>query len=874
MNTYIFNNMKQILFHSLLLLLFAIPTNAQQVYPSAGAFWVGGAADIIPTDSATLAQGLRTYQDVVRWEATHADYSAWGGLQYRPYAPNIPVLDYMYAGAITMNGLNVWELGIHPLVIANGHNWEDFFLHYKQDTWLNYTTLYQDSTIWAGVPLAIGYTSGLNDSRGVVLHGTGPWAPADIFQGVSQGGAFYLANSEKFAEATLTFSTGGTHGTILVQYASAVDNQNNITRWTTLILTSDSTSNFSHSGTIRWIPPSNWVWGLDTVPKGVLIPFGHWLKITGTGYNQRPLLTNLHTRPWVYVDPAGAHRGFVKNPGWDSINDRNRDGYVGDNEYPLLDPNATARFRYEARLNIINSSYLPSWSFSISNTVNPNFRHDLDEYYQNYWLPSGINGGYNDNFWHDLNPSFFPILAGGGILTEGAIVGRVQDTTTQMDYSRGFDGILKTVKQTTGSSWIGTNLFFINPYDYNPISAPFPGVGKALVNSGSFDWFILESGLFDSESMVNSNGPYDGLSRMWQIPAFAKAGKKTAIMSKVGPNLLTPPSTETMWERSQSGILAQYYLYHFPGMTSLQTIYYNNPGIGLLTTTSDYYKPGVPSNYAYQPHDMMAVDIGTPSGVIPHGYSPMQYTAVVDSALLNTPSVIGTSVSTSLYHPVYGSIPVEPTNSYYLQEIQSAPYTSTVYNPQGQPYPAEVIVARQYTKGLVVFRAPFSFPTNTPNYIADENEITVNLPVLGVGGGYRRVNYDGTLGPITFKVTLHGFEGAVFSSGSNLSQSPTTTVNNLLAHDSIGSVKVYPNPWYSGQNVESQITFSPIAAGSRMQIFSISSGRLIKTMINLNGIASWDLTNDSGESVASGIYLYAITDLESNTLRGKVCVIK
>jgi len=852
---------------------------AQPVYPSAGAFWVGGAGNYIPTDSATLAQGLKTYQDVVKWEAMHADFSAWTGLQYRQYAPNMPIMGYMYTGAIDMEGLFIFDLGMRPICITNGHDWEDNFLHYKQDTWLNLTTLYQDSVPWAGVPLVIGYTSSSKDTSGVILHGTGTWSPADIFEGEGQGGAFYLQNPEKFAEATFSFSTGGSNGTLTVQYASAVDNNLNITQWTTVNLTSDSTHNFSQSGKIKWTPPSNWVWGRNPVPKGVLIPFGHWLKITGSGYTRRPLLTNLHTRAWLGLAPDQflnermtmtiPHNFFVKNLGWDSINDRNHDGYVEDNEYPLLDPNATARFRYEARLNMVNATYANNYSLSLTNTVNANYIHDATEYYKDYW-GTEINGGYNDNFWHDMGPFFFPILAGGGVLPEGSILGSVQDTATQMEYSRGFDGLLKTIRQSTGSSWMGTNLYFINPYDYNPLDVPFPSVGKAIFNSGSYDWFLLEDGLQDAESMVNAVGPFTGLSRMWHIPAFVKAGKKAGVMSAIGPNLLTPPSTAAMWERSQSGILAQYYLYHFPAMTFLQTKYYNNPNISLLTTTANYYKPGVPSNYAYQPHNMMSVDIGTPTGVIPSsppGYTPMPYTAVIDSAWELTPSVIGNSVSTTLNHPVYGSIPVQPTAAYYLKTYANAPYTSIVYNPQGQAYPAEVVVARQYTKGMVLFRTPFSLPTNTADYISDANEITVSLP-----GTFHKVNFDGTLGPAITQITLHGFEGAVLSS-SGLQSGTTTSIENFEGKRSESNVIAYPNPC-SAQNQETQINFSQISANSTLQIFSMSTGRLIKTMIGLSGTASWDLTNDSGEGVASGIYLYAITDQQNNISRGRLCVIK
>jgi len=887
MKAFSLNHKKHFLFLNILILSFLTRSHAQQVYPSAGAFWVGSAGNYVPTDSATLAQGLRTYDDVISWEAHHADFGAWIQAPYRNYVNNFVLLDYMYTGAISLDGYLAWEPNLHWEAISNGHNWENFFLHYKQDTWLNYTTLYQNNAVWAGVPSGVGYTLSSGDRTGIILPGTGPWSPAaDIFQGLSQGGAFYLVNPEKFAEATLTFATGGTHGTITVQYASAVGSNLQITQWTTLALNSDSTSNFSHSGRISWIPPANWVWGFDTVPKGIAHPYGHWLKITGTGYTQRPLLTNLYTRAWFHLAATYFLGGrmntmlppnfYIKNLGWDSINDLNHDGYLEDNEYNhLVDPNATARFRYESRLNINNIIFPSNTSFSWTNTANPQYQQDVAEYYHNAWGANGMNGAYNDNFYSDMNPSYNPVLAGGELINEGTINGLAQDTSAELNYNRGFNAVLKGVQHSTGSSWIGANIVDVNPYDWHPFDEPSPEIGKDMLSSKAYNWFIMEAITYDNWSIVDNPAFYSntGLSRLWHIPAFAAAGIKSALMTKVGPNLFTPPSTKVLWERSQSALLAQYYLFHFTNLTSFQLAYWNITDISQLTTTANYYKSGVPSNYAYQPHDMLGVNIGTPTGSIPlHGsgsYNPMQYTAAVDSADQNKHTIIGTASSTVLNHPVYGPIPVLPTATYYLWSTPTAPYTTIVYDPQGQAFPAEVALARQFTKGMVILRVPFSVPTNYQNYASDANEITVTLP-----GSYYKVNYDGTLGPLSNQVTLHGFEGAVFTTEAPGGASLSTGINNQFTNDlSNPMITAYPNPC-STQNQETQINFSQIHAGSVLKIFSMSTGRLIKTMLNLNGTTSWDLTNDSEENVASGIYIYAITDQQNNTSRGKLCVIR
>jgi len=97
-----------------------------------------------------------------------------------------------------------------------------------------------------------------------------------------------------------------------------------------------------------------------------------------------------------------------------------------------------------------------------------------------------------------------------------------------------------------------------------------------------------------------------------------------------------------------------------------------------------------------------------------------------------------------------------------------------------------------------------------------------------------------------------------------------TTVSDLSA------VQVYPNPWRSDKHAGKSVTFASLPSGSTVKIFTVS-GHLIKTLgpqTSALGTASWDLTNDAGEKVASGIYLYLITDSQGDKGRGKMAVIR
>jgi hypothetical protein len=64
-----------------------------------------------------------------------------------------------------------------------------------------------------------------------------------------------------------------------------------------------------------------------------------------------------------------------------------------------------------------------------------------------------------------------------------------------------------------------------------------------------------------------------------------------------------------------------------------------------------------------------------------------------------------------------------------------------------------------------------------------------------------------------------------------------------------------------------------LPAGSTVKIFTVSA-RLVATLQAPTGSITWPLTNDSDDRVASGIYLYLITDGQGNKTRGKFTLIR
>jgi len=103
------------------------------------------------------------------------------------------------------------------------------------------------------------------------------------------------------------------------------------------------------------------------------------------------------------------------------------------------------------------------------------------------------------------------------------------------------------------------------------------------------------------------------------------------------------------------------------------------------------------------------------------------------------------------------------------------------------------------------------------------------------------------------------------------SNSDVDTHAPVLAHSV--DVHVYPNPWRSDRHTGKQITFDPRSGQpSAIKIFTVS-GHLVKTLPPTSGARNWDLTTDTGDTVASGVYLYLASG-DSGQSRGKLAVIR
>jgi len=119
---------------------------------------------------------------------------------------------------------------------------------------------------------------------------------------------------------------------------------------------------------------------------------------------------------------------------------------------------------------------------------------------------------------------------------------------------------------------------------------------------------------------------------------------------------------------------------------------------------------------------------------------------------------------------------------------------------------------------------------------------------------------------------------AIDNTNSN-NVSPTVSKTITLVSADFSALKIYPNPWRSDKHAGKHVTFDQLPLGGTVKIFTVS-GRLVKRITPNIATATWDLTNDSGDKVASGVYVYLITvgstgyGGNGQNVRGKIAVIR
>jgi len=115
-----------------------------------------------------------------------------------------------------------------------------------------------------------------------------------------------------------------------------------------------------------------------------------------------------------------------------------------------------------------------------------------------------------------------------------------------------------------------------------------------------------------------------------------------------------------------------------------------------------------------------------------------------------------------------------------------------------------------------------------------------------------------------------------YGNASNYVSPSSRVVSRSLAATpalDLDGVRLYPNPWRPDRHQGSPITFDQLTLNSTVKIFTVS-GHLVETLEASSGSAQWNLTTDSGDTAASGLYLYLITNGQGQTSKGRFAIIR
>lgn len=717
---------------------YTAPDPDAPIYPSTLTAWTLTGGQQTPTDVDTQAV-LSDADAVTDWELTHADVVFGGGFGARNDEMKAAV-GYMYNQILGFNP-GQREMWLRDQAESKGINYEDFLLHFSEDTTVEvrntsnsiYTPLY-------GVPTVTGYTRSATDT-GVLLYEQSPF-DVGAWDNASDDGALYVYLFEPFDRLNIQLSTVANNGELIIEYPSAVDDKGFVSEWQSLNK-EDGTQNLSQNGTVSWVPPNNWKRAATYDPSSKTgTYFSHDLLAKGGAYyvvrlkwnngtGTAPRLLALSLKRWL--QPISVGSNIYTIPGWDADNDSNNDGYVDDSEFAARSNiAASARFRYEARAVPLGSMWNEYSTHCRANLSSNTYREYSGNYYKQTWNENSQSGAYNDDFFRHLGEDSFKVISGGQLAEYN---GKVQDAEVISSYVEDFKHTLDTIRTISGSEWLSAN-----------ISAENLFVNKERLQFvESLDAVGREDYLFPSVGLTG----YFGVNKTWDNFALASLGIKSVITAhnQYGRASLQD-NTETNWEKDSESELALYYMMNVPNKTYYQAWNktFNYGSNNTFKGSSSYWKAGVPKNYAYQPSEMLTVDIGQPSNEIQSGKEALKYMATTKTPLSDY-TVIGDSTDMVLRHTDIGEageVAVIPSYIYYFQRGPKVTWADAPY---------EMVLARNYTKGLVLYRTDFF--GRSADFMATTSEL-LTLP-----GTYRRVKNDGRLGEPINTIRLQGYEGAI-----------------------------------------------------------------------------------------------------------------
>lgn len=509
-------------------------------------------------------------RDVIDWEITNNDI-VFGSYADKSDNERITAIGYMYNQKLELN--SGWlENDLRNNAALNGVNFEDFFLHFSEDTVIaEVDKTHGENTLLNRKPMIVGYTAS-EDHAGFWLYQQPAW-DVDVFENFEQGGALYVYHAEQFDRLTLKFSQFASGGQFWLEYPTEVDVHGQVSQWSVLDLKKDKTLNMTKNQSVLWNLPSDWVRATTHDGSGASYGSGQYFGSTflrdggrlyvvrirwqGDNADDRPHLNEVKLRnsfPVVKVTNApevtpdgSAISQWRKIRGFDVSADINQDNYLSQSEYKnRTNKKATARFRWESRVVPFGRMWSQNSSWSLANVANPDYLSAVHAYYQQSWAEQGLNGAYNDDTNKLLGENQFYVHSGGTVQELGLIAGSAE---ADQLYKIQFSQFLKSLSSLNRDALIALNIGTANLFGRNGQSH--------LVEAGSL--YLREHYLFPS---IGFSG-YSGISKSWDNSALAYADQSVIFQATTRfGRVQFFGSSEQNWKQDQYSALAIYYLNH------------------------------------------------------------------------------------------------------------------------------------------------------------------------------------------------------------------------------------------------------------------------------------------------------------------------
>ncbi|WP_394245533.1 hypothetical protein [Vibrio astriarenae] len=692
--------------------------------------------------------------ETIDWELTNSDL-VFGSYSERHQNEQTNAVGYMYNQKMELN--NGWlENSLRNEADASGINFEDYFLHFAEDTILaEVDSTHGENTLINRKPMIVGYTTN-EDHAGFLLYQQPPW-DADVFEHYQQGGALYVYHSEQFDRLVFKFSQFAQGGNFIIEYPSAVDGRGQVTAWSQFDIKKDKTLGMTKSQNIIWNLPDDWVratthdgtgnsygggqyFGSTFVRDGGRL-FVSRIRWNDTNPDNRPKINEIKLKnsfPTVKPQDAPTQTAsgqqierWRKVRGFDVSADLNGDNYLSWTEYKnRTNKNATARFRWESRVIPFGKMWNQNSSWAVTNLANTDYLNAVHQYYQQEWASQGLNGAYNDDTNKLIGSNQFSVLSGGHIQELGAVTGSEEADSV---YRSQFSAFLKSLAQLDPNAYVSVNIGTANLFGRNGQSH--------LTDSASL--YLREHYLFPSTGFSG----YAGLSKFWDNSALAAKGSSVIYQATTRYGRVQYfGNSQTNWELDQYSALAAYYL-SYDHEHSYFNQWNNGYQYGSDNTTSDnFWTAGVAKNIAYQPTRLTDIDLGKPSNHIPLGYEaiPMMMSTTTPSPADYT--IIGDSSMHTLIHDDLpnGAVEVSPTYTYFAHKSERNVVTGG---------PEEMVLAREFTNGRVLYRTDFH-GKNAVYFSSAPLTVALDVPM-------KVVDEKGNVSDYVSEVTLRGYEGLI-----------------------------------------------------------------------------------------------------------------